>query len=66
MALVVIQQGDRTIVVCKPKPPKIGGAYIAPRPYRRPFTNMHSPDQDYLQRVLLGVKRPRFWEILDV
>lgn len=60
MALVIVQQGDRNIVVCKPKPPKIGGAYIAPRPYRRPYKDTHSPDQDYLQSILLGIK-PRSW-----
>lgn len=56
MALVVINQGDRTIVVCKPKPPKIGSAYVQPRPYRRPYNNMHNPDQDRLQSALLGIK----------
>jgi hypothetical protein len=60
MPLIVMQQGDRTIVVCKPKPPKIGGAYIAPRVYRRPYKDCHNPDQDRLQAALLGIKH-RSW-----
>jgi len=60
MPLVIIQHGDRNIVVCKPKPPKIGSNYVQPRPYRRPFNNMHNPDQDKLQAALLGIKPSRF------
>jgi hypothetical protein len=66
MALIVIQQGDRTMVVCKPKPPKIGGAYIAPRVYRRPYKNGHNPDQDRIQEALLGIKPRRFWDYFYV
>ena len=60
MALVIIQNGDRNMVVCKPKPPKLGSAYIEPRPYRRPYKHMHNPDQDYIQSALLDLK-PRTW-----
>lgn len=66
MALIVIQHGDRTMVVCKPKPPKIGGAYIAPRVYRRPYKNGHNPDQDRIQEALLGIKHRPFWGFFDV
>jgi hypothetical protein len=66
MALIVIQHGDRTMVVCKPKPPKIGGAYIAPRPYRRPYKDGHNPDQDRIQEALMGIKPRRFWDYLNV
>jgi hypothetical protein len=66
MPLIVTQQGDRTIVVCKPKPPKIGGAYIAPRMYRRPYKHGHNPDQDLIQAALLGIKPRRFWDYLNV
>lgn len=51
MPLVVIQRGDRTLVVCKPKPPKIGDAYQRPIPRG----NTHSPDQDRIQAALLGI-----------
>ena len=44
----------------QPKPPKIGSHYVQPRPYRRPFNNMHNPDQDKIQAALLGIKPSRF------
>lgn len=66
MALIVIQQGDRNIVVCKPKPPKIGSNYTQPRPYRRPYKNGYNPDQDRIQEVLLGIKPRRFWDYFNV
>lgn len=66
MALIVIQQGDRNIVVCKPQPPKIGSNYTAPRVYRRPYKNGYNPDQDRIQEVLLGIKPRRFWDYFNV
>lgn len=60
MPLVIIQHGDRNLVVCKPKPPKIGSHYVQPKPYRRPYANMHNPDQDRIQAALLGIKPSRF------
>lgn len=62
MPLVVTQRGDRTIIVCKPKPPKIGDAYQRPIPRG----NTHAPDQDRIQAALLGIPhRTMLREIID-
>lgn len=62
MPLVVTQRGDRTIIVCKPKPPKIGDAYQRPIPRG----NAHSPDQDRIQAALLGIPhRTMLREFID-
>ena len=55
MPLFVIPShgGARNLVVCIPKPPKIGSAYTNANHYRRPYTHTHHPDQDWLQDLAL-------------
>ena len=59
MPLFITTRGDRTIVVCKPKPPRIGAAYTRPNPFHAPYKNTHNPDQDWVQDALLygGITR---------
>ena len=62
MPLVITQRGDRTYVVCKPRPPKIGSAYVRPIPR----ANRHSPDQDRIQAALIGLPpRTLLRELID-
>jgi hypothetical protein len=63
MPLVITQRGDRTYVVCKPRPPKIGSAYVQPIPR----ANRHAPDQDLIQAALIGIpQRTMLRELIDL
>lgn len=45
--------GVRNKVVCIPKPPRIGSAYLPKPRFARPYVNSHHPDQDWIQDCLL-------------
>lgn len=57
--IIPVDGGRRNKVVCIPKPPKIGCAYI--KRSRKPTT-----DQDWLQSVMLNEKplRRTWWHVL--
>lgn len=61
MPLYVIPSngGDRNLIVCIPKPPKIGSAYAPAPRFDRPYKHSHNPDQDWMQSVLLHGSLPR-------
>lgn len=40
-------------VVCIPKPPRIGSAYVPKPQFAPPYVNSHHPDQDWIQNCLL-------------
>lgn len=57
--VIPVDGGTRNKVVCIPKPPKIGSALDRTPKFRRPFTNTHNPDQDWVQSITLYGSLPR-------
>ena len=60
--IIPVDGGKRNKVVCIPKPPRIGAAYIKLPRFDYPYTHGHDPDQDWLQKFALrgGFRQNKF------